>query len=87
MSENIVEVRGDGGDFAEIWVNGARILELCSDDDDLTTASTVAKNIATALAATFSESNDYEWVPGHGMMTEDEANAYYDAQEGTEAQE
>lgn len=56
-----IEVRSDGGDFAELWVNGVRVLDLNSDADDLTTADEVAQAIGDALGIPVIIDNDYDW--------------------------
>lgn len=53
-----IEFRTDGGDLAEIWVDGKRIAELCSDLHDIETAEMVAKKIAKAAGARFSKNED-----------------------------
>lgn len=57
------EIREDGDGSMEIWVNGVRVIELCSDDDDLDTASEVATAIAARLGQSVNHDMNYEWDP------------------------
>lgn len=43
----MIEIRTDGGDLAEIWVEDKLVLNLNSDDHDLDTVYLVAKTLAS----------------------------------------
>lgn len=49
----MIEFRTDGGDFAEVWVNGELVCVLCSDEDDLTTAQNLLILVAGKLKIEF----------------------------------
>lgn len=56
-----IEIRTDQGDFSEIWVNGTEVMSLCSDDDDLGTATKVAMAVGVAMGAEVVIDTNYEW--------------------------
>jgi hypothetical protein len=64
-----IELRGDGGDFAEVWINGELAAKLCSDENDIGTAEKVCRGIALKLSIQFITDNGFQYDADTDLLT------------------
>lgn len=63
-----LQYRSDGGDFAEIWIDGELSIKLNSDEDDLGTAGRIFDAIAASSGVSFSTDSTYEYDQESGSL-------------------